>query len=125
MRVYLVNMEPDTTGPESETPEVPEEPSIAVLPFANTSGGLEQEYFSDGITEDIIACLSKVPRLVVIARNSTFVYKGKPVKVQEIGRELGVRYVLEGSVQRAEDRVRIAAQLIDAATGHAPVGGTV
>jgi TolB-like protein len=118
VRVYLVNMEPDTTGPESETPEVPEEPSIAVLPFANTSGGLEQEYFSDGITEDIIACLSKVPRLVVIARNSTFVYKGKPVKVQEIGRELGVRYVLEGSVQRAEDRVRIAAQLIDAATGH-------
>jgi adenylate cyclase len=115
VRVYRVNMESGTAGPERETPD---EPSIAVLPFVNMSGDPTQEYFSDGITEEIITGLSKMPRLIVIARNSTFVYKGKPVKVQEVGRELGVRYVLEGSVQRAGDRVRITAQLIDAATGH-------
>jgi adenylate cyclase len=119
VRVYRVNMESSgTAGPERERPDVPEAPSIAVLPFVNMSGDVEQEYFSDGITEEIITGLSKVPRLIVIARNSTFVYKGRPVKVQEVGRELGVRYVLEGSVQRAQDRVRITAQLIDAATGH-------
>jgi len=82
------------------------------------SGDPTQEYFSDGITEEIITGLSKIPRLIVIARNSTFTYKGKPVKVQDVGRELGVRYVLEGSVRWAGDRVRITAQLIDAATGH-------
>jgi adenylate cyclase len=97
--------------------ELPDKPSIAVLPFANISGDPEQEYFSDGITEEIITGLSKVPRLFVIARNSTFTYKGKPVMVQQVGQELGVRYVLEGSVRKAGDRVRITAQLVDAMTG--------
>jgi adenylate cyclase len=97
---------------------LPDKPSIAVLPFVNMSDDPEQEYFSDGITEEIITALSKVPKLFVIARNSTFTYKGKPVKVQQVGRELGVRYVLEGSVRKAGDRVRITAQLVDATTGH-------
>ena len=97
---------------------LPDKPSIAVLPFENMSGDAEQEYFSDGITEEIITALSKTPKLFVIARNSTFTYKGKPVKVQQVSEELGVRYVVEGSVRRAEDRVRITAQLIDALTGH-------
>jgi adenylate cyclase len=97
---------------------LPEEPSIAVLPFVNMSRDPEQEYLSDGITEQIITTLSKVPKMFVIARNSTFVYKGKPVKVSRIGEELGVKYVLEGSVQRSGDRVRITAQLIDTTKGH-------
>ena len=97
---------------------LPDKPSIAVLPFENMSGDPEQEYFSDGITEEIITALSKIPNLFVIARNSTFTYKGKAVKVQQIGRELGVKYVLEGSVRKAEDKVRITAQLVDAQTGH-------
>jgi adenylate cyclase len=92
-------------------------PSIAVLPFANMSGDAEQEYFSDGITEDIITDLSKVGGLAVIARNSTFAYKGKNVDIRHVGRELGVRSVLEGSIRRAGNRVRITAQLIDAETG--------
>jgi adenylate cyclase len=95
---------------------LPDKPSIAVLPFTNMSDDPKQEYFSDGITEDIITGLSKIPRLFVIARNSTFTYKGKPVKIQQVGRELGVRYVLEGSVQRSGHRIRITAQLIDAST---------
>ena len=97
---------------------LPDEPSIAVLPFDNMSGDPNQEYFSDGITEHIITSLSKVPYIFVIARNSTFAYKNKFVKVQRIAEELGVRYVLEGSVQRSDDRVRITAQLIDATAGH-------
>jgi adenylate cyclase len=97
---------------------LPDKPSIAVLPFVNMSGDKEQEYFSDGITEEIITALSKVPRLFVIARNSTFTYKGKPVMVQQVAQELGVRHMLEGSVRRTEDRVRITAQLIDAMTGN-------
>ncbi len=96
---------------------IPDKPSIAVLPFGNLSGDPEQEYFSDGITDDLITDLSKVSGLFVIASNSVFTYKGKAVKVDEIGRDLGVRYVLEGSVQRAGDRVRINVQLIDASTG--------
>jgi adenylate cyclase len=96
---------------------LPDKPSIAVLPFVNMSGDPKQEYFSDGLTEEIISALSRVPKLFVIARNSTFTYKGKPVKVQQVSEELGVRYVLEGSVRKAEDRVRITAQLIDATTG--------
>jgi len=96
---------------------LPEEPSIAVLPFDNMSEDPGQEYFVDGVTEQIITGLSKIPKLFVIARNSTFTYKGKPVKVQQVGRELGVRYVLEGSIQKAGDRVRINAQLIDTGTG--------
>jgi adenylate cyclase len=97
---------------------LPDKPSIAVLPFDNLTGDPDQEYFSDGITEEIITALSKIPKLFVIARNSTFTYKGKPVKVQQVSEELGVQYVVEGSVRRAEDRVRITAQLIDALTGH-------
>ena len=97
---------------------LPELPSIAVLPFDNMSGDPQQDYFSDGITEQIIASLSKVPYLFVIARNSTFTYKSKPVKVNQVAEELGVRYVLEGSVQRSNDHLRITVQLIDAIAGH-------
>jgi adenylate cyclase len=93
-------------------------PSIAVLPFANLAGDPEQEYFADGITEDLITELSRFQEIRVIARNSVLTYKTKPVRIQEVGRDLGVRYVLEGSVRKAGGRVRITAQLIDAATGH-------
>ena len=93
-------------------------PSIAVLPFVNMSGDPSQEYFSDGLTEQIITGISKIRRLLVIARNSTFAYKGKAVKVQKVGQELGVRYVLEGSVQKSGDRLRITAQLVEAKNGH-------
>jgi len=97
---------------------LPDKPSIAVLPFNNVSGDPEQDYFSDGLTEEIIAALGSVPKLFVIARNSTFTYKGKPVKVQQVAEELGVRYVLEGSVRKGGDKIRITAQLIDALNGH-------
>jgi TolB-like protein/class 3 adenylate cyclase len=97
---------------------LPDKPSIAVLAFVNMSGDPEQEYFSDGLTEEIITTLSKVSDLLVIARQSTFSYKGKPVKIKQVAEELGVRYVLEGSVRKDENRVRITAQLIDALTGH-------
>jgi adenylate cyclase len=97
---------------------VPEKPSIAVLPFANLASDATPAMLEDGITEDIITTLSRIASLAVIARASVFTYKDRPVKVQEVGRELGVRYVLEGSVQAAGDRVRITAQLIDASTGH-------
>jgi adenylate cyclase len=96
---------------------LPDKPSIAVLPFVNMSEDPQQEYFSDGMTEDLITDLSKISGLFVIARNSTFVYKGKPVKIRQVAEELGVRYVLEGSVRRAGDQVRINAQLIDSTTG--------
>ncbi len=99
-------------------PALPDKPSVAVLPFANMSGDSEQAYFSDGITEELTAKLAGHPELFVISRNSAFSYKGKAVKVEEIGRELGVRYVVEGSVRRAGDQVRITAQLIDATSGH-------
>jgi adenylate cyclase len=119
VRVYRVGQGEASVSPtEPRKVEPARRPSIAVLPFTNMSGDPDQEYFSDGITEDIITGLSKVPGLLVIARNSTFVYKGKAVKVQEVGRELGVRYVLEGSVRKAGERVRITAQLIDAGSGH-------
>lgn len=104
-------------GPVASPPSVPDRPSIAVLPFTNMSGDSEQEYFSDGISEDLITDLSKVSALFVIARNSSFTYKGKTVKVQEIGRELGVRFVLEGSIRKVGNRVRITAQLVDALSG--------
>jgi adenylate cyclase len=97
---------------------LPDKPSIAVLPFVNMSEDKEQEFFCDGITEEIITALSKTPKMFVIARNSTFSYKGKAVKVNQVAEELGVRYVLEGSVRKAGDRVRITAQLIDALGGH-------
>jgi len=97
---------------------LPDKPSVAVLPFDNMTGDPEQEFLSDGITEQIITALSKISSLFVIARNSTFTYKGKPIKVQRVSEELGVRYVLEGSFQKSGDRVRITAQLIDAIKGN-------
>jgi adenylate cyclase len=104
--------------PETPPLPLPDKPSIAVLPFVNMSGDAEQEYFSDGITEEIITAISKTPKLFVIARTSSFKYKGKEVDVRTVGRELGVRYVLEGSIRRSEDQLRITAQLIDAKTGN-------
>jgi TolB-like protein len=105
---------PTTTGAPLS---LPDKPSIAVLPFQNISSDPEQEYFADGMVEDIISGLSRIRWLFVIARNSSFVYKGSPVDVKRVGRELGVRYVLEGSVRKAADRVRITAQLIEAESG--------
>jgi adenylate cyclase len=103
--------------PVDETLALPNKPSIAVLPFTNLSSDPEQEYFADGMVEDIITALSRFKALFVIARNSSFVYKGRAVDVKQIGRELGVRYVLEGSVRKAANRVRITGQLVDTATG--------
>ena len=103
---------------EKMTLPLPDKPSIAVLPFDNLSGDPTQDYLSDGLTDEIIATLSRVPKIFVIARNSTFTYKGRPVKVQQVSEELGVRYVLEGSVKKAGNRIRITAQLIDAINGH-------
>jgi adenylate cyclase len=124
VRVYQAG--PRASGPHAgETPAVqplpppalalPDKPSIAVLPFQNMSGDPEQEYFVDGMVEDIITGLSRIKWLFVIARNSTFVYKGRPIDVKQVGRELGVRYVLEGSVRKIGNRVRITSQLIDSA----------
>src|SRR5258705_6907654 len=96
---------------------LPDKPSIAVLPFINMSGDPEQDYFADGIAEDIITALSRFKALFVIARNSSFTYKGRAVDVKQVGRELGVRYVLEGSVRKSANRVRISGQLVDTATG--------
>jgi adenylate cyclase len=104
--------------PNSHPPPLPDKPSLVVLPFINMSEDPKQDYFSDGITEDLTTALSQIASLFVIARNSAFTYKGKVVKVQEVGKELGVQYVLEGSVRRASDQVRITAQLIDATTGY-------
>ena len=103
--------------PERPAQPLSDKPSLAVLPFENLSGDAEQGYFADGIVEDVITALSKVFGLFVIARNSSFAYRGKAVDVRQVGRELGVRYVLEGSVKRAGDRVRVTAQLVDARTG--------
>ena len=109
------------TTPRAAT--IPDKPSIAVLPLANLSDDPQQEYFSDGMTEDLITALSKISGMFVIARTSVFTYKGKPVKVQQVSQELGVRYVLEGSVRKVAERVRITAQLIDASTVEpVPVG---
>jgi adenylate cyclase len=108
----------EVTSKEKMAFPLPDKPSIAVLPFVNMSGDPKEEYLSDGLTEQIINGLSKIQNLFVIARNSTFVYKGKPVKIQKVAEDLGVRYVLEGSVQKSGDRVRITAQLIDVITGH-------
>jgi len=119
-RLYLHPTPPpvEVASKEKMAFPLPDVPSIAVLPFLNMSDDPKQEYLSDGITENIITGLSKIPRLFVIARNSTLIYKGKGVKVQQVAEDLGVRYVLEGSVQRSRDRVRITAQLIDALTGN-------
>ena len=119
IRVYKVLIKKDADelilGKELE---LPDKPSIAVLPFKNLSGDPGQEFFSDGFTEDIITTLAKIPRMFVIARESSFTFKGKSVNIQVIGRDLGVRYVLEGSIQKFGDRIRITAQLIDATNGH-------
>src|SRR5690349_4580145 len=101
----------------SAVPSLPDKPSIAVLPFENMSGDPEQEYFADGMVEEIITALSRFRWLFVIARNSSFTFKGKAVDIKEVGRRLGVRYVLEGSVRKAAGKVRITGQLIDAITG--------
>ena len=101
-----------------DAPPLPDKPSIAVLPFDNMSNDPDQEYFSDGITEDIITELSKISGLFVIARHSAFTYKGRSVTLRQVGRDLGVRYVLEGSVRKAGSRLRITAQLIDATSDH-------
>lgn len=114
LRIYGVR--PDVAQSGSEL-SLPDKPSVAVLPFENMSGDPEQDYFADGMVEDIITGLSRIKWLFVIARNSSFAYKGRSVDVKQVGRELGVRYVLEGSVRKAADRVRITAQLIDVATG--------
>jgi TolB-like protein/class 3 adenylate cyclase len=119
--IWQFNKQPpsiETASVEKMAYPLPDKPSIAVLPFTNMSDDPKQEYFSDGLTEQIITNLSKLPNLFVIARNSTFTYKGKPVKIKQVSEELGVRYVLEGSVQKSGDRVRITAQLVDATTGH-------
>jgi TolB-like protein len=107
-----------TSHPDAKKPlPLPDKPSIAVLPFQNMSGDPEQEYFADGVVEDIITALSRFKSLFVIARNSSFAYKGKSPDIRQVGRDLGVRYVLEGSVRRAANRLRITAQLIDAQSG--------
>ena len=106
-----------SSEPPTPALALPDKPSIAVLPFQNLSGDPEQEYFADGVVEDIITALSRMRWLFVIARNSSFTYKGRAVDVKQVGRELGVRYVLEGSVRKAANRVRITGQLIDATTG--------
>jgi TolB-like protein/class 3 adenylate cyclase len=120
--IWKLNMPPspqrEVASKEKMAFPLPDVPSIAVLPFANMSEDPKQEYLCDGMTEAIITALSKVPRMFVIARNSTFIYKGKPVKVKQVSEDLGVRYVLEGSLQRSGDRLRITAQLIDALTGN-------
>jgi len=119
VRVYRVLIDTESHKPlVEEELELPDKPSIAVLPFTNMSGDPSQEYFSDGLTEQIINGLCKVSNLFVIARNSSFAYKGKAVSIKQIAKELGVRYILEGSVQRAGNRVRITAQLIDATTDY-------
>ena len=119
VRVYAVRMAHDVTESEmGKKHEPPAKPSIAVLPFDNMSGDADQEYFSDGITEDIITALSKFRWFFVIARNSSFIYKGKTIEIKQVAEELGVRYVLEGSVRKAGKKVRITAQLIDAPTGY-------
>jgi adenylate cyclase len=118
-RLYLRPTPPvEVASKEKMAYPLPDVPSIAVLPFVNMSGDPKQEFLCDGITEEIITALTKVRDLFVISRQSTFTYKGKPVKVKQVSEELGVRYVLEGSVQRSADRIRINAQMIDALTGH-------
>src|SRR6266853_3165982 len=115
--VATSNPPAEATPPTSPALALPDKPSVAVLPFSNLSGDAEQEYFADGMVDDIITGLSRIKWLFVIARNSTFTYKGRAVDVKQVGRDLGVRYVLEGSVRKAGNRIRVTAQLIEAATG--------
>jgi adenylate cyclase len=120
VRVYRLRTlaEPKAADVPAAALPLPDKPSIAVLPFVNMSGDPEQEYFADGIVEDILTGLARLRWLFVIARNSSFSYKGRNVDVRQVGRELGVRYVLEGSVRRGGNRVRITGQLIEAETGN-------
>ncbi len=123
VRVYRVDLsrtDTDSVGwsPDTGSLPLPDKPSIAVLPFENMSGDPEQEFFADGMAEEIITALSRYRWFFVIARNSSFTYKGHAVDVKQVAKELGVRYVLEGSVRKAGDRVRVTAQLIDASTGN-------
>jgi adenylate cyclase len=118
VRVYRIQLGSASAQSVQRALVVPDKPSIAVLPFANMSGDVEQEYFADGVSEDIITALSKLRWFFVIARNSSFVYKGRTVDIKQVGKELGVHYVLEGSIRRSGQRVRIAAQLINASTGN-------
>lgn len=117
VRVFRVRVEQPATPGAAIHPPSPDKPSIAVLPFQNMSGDPEQEYFGDGIAEDIITALSKLRGFFVIARNSTFAYKGKAPNIRQISRELGARYVLEGSVRKGDERLRVTGQLIDATSG--------
>lgn len=116
VRIYRVTNTPAVTVTATTT-STPEKPSIAVLPFANLSGDPEQDYFADGIVADLITQLSRLRDLLVIARNSTLMFKGRTVRVQDVARDLGVRFILEGSVRRAGNRIRVTAQLIDGASG--------
>ena len=121
LRVYRIRpgrSAGDTMGEAQPPLALPDKPSVAVLPFTNMSGDSEQEFVSDGIAEDVITALSRYPSLFVIARNSSFTYKGRAVDVKQVGRELGVRYVLEGSVRKAGNRIRVTAQLVEAGTGN-------
>jgi adenylate cyclase len=121
LRVYRIRpgrSAGDTIGEAQPPLALPDKPSVAVLPFTNMSGDSEQEFVSDGIAEDVITALSRYPSLFVIARNSSFTYKGRAVDVKQVGRELGVRYVLEGSVRKAGNRIRVTAQLVEAGTGN-------
>ena len=118
VQVYRIYVESEESLMVEEEVKLPDEPSIAVLPFENMSGDPEQEYFSDGLTEEIITGLSKIPKMFVIARNSTFRYKGTAPDIRQIGQELDARYVLEGSVRKAGNRVRISAQLVDTKTDY-------
>jgi TolB-like protein/Tfp pilus assembly protein PilF len=118
VHVFRVRVEQPAIAGSATHPTSPDKPSIAVLPFQNMSGDPEQEYFGDGIAEDIITALSKLRGFFVIARNSTFAYKGKAPNIRQVARELGVRYVLEGSVRRAGERLRVTGQLIDATSGN-------
>jgi adenylate cyclase len=116
VHVYRVAVSSVTQA--AAAPLLPDKPSIAVLPFTNMSEAAEQEFFADGIAEDVITTLSRYPSLFVIARNSSFTYKGRAVDVKQVGRELGVRYVLEGSVRKAGNRIRVTAQLVEAEAGN-------
>ena len=121
VRAFAVHTDGSAAAPATAstraTPPLPDLPSLAVLPFSNLSGDPEQDYFADGMVEEIITALARMGAFFVIARNSSFVYKGKAVDIKQVGRELGVRYVLEGSVRKSGNRVRITGQLIEAENG--------
>ena len=123
IRVFRVRL----SAAERPALPLPDKPSLVVLPFQNMSGDPDQEYFTDGMVEDITTALSRIRSLFVISRNSAFIYKGRAVDVRQVGRELGVHYVLEGSVRKAGSRVRITGQLVDARVGRisGPIGSTV